>query len=68
MDGVCFLCDGAGFEELKVNRFYYHQEVKKVDNIGPSRPPVMNPDPGDDDLPFSSYPTDWDADGDDLPF
>lgn len=68
MDGVCFLCDGAGFEELKVNRFYYHQEVKKVDTIGPSRPPVMNPDPGDDDLPFSSYPTDLDSDGDDLPF
>ena len=52
MNGVCFLCDGAGFEELKANRFYYQQEDKKVDNVDASRPPVMNPDPDDDDLPF----------------
>ncbi|MFN4884948.1 MAG: hypothetical protein ACK5HD_01900 [Bacteroidota bacterium] len=68
LNGVCFLCDGAGFEELKTNRFYYQQEDNKVDNIDTSPPPIMSPDLGDDDLPFSSDNKDWDLDGDDLPF
>jgi hypothetical protein len=68
MDGVCFLCDGAGFEELKENNFYYHQKDDNVNNVDTSQPSLMNMNPNDNDLPFSSNPTDLDDDGDELPF
>ena len=52
MNGVCFLCEGAGFEELKENRFPYLQKNNQNDNLDPSHPPVMNEDTDDYDLPF----------------
>lgn len=67
-NGVCFKCKGAGFEEI----LDYGQRGNSLQNINTQsyKPPTsnLNPVEDDNDLPFSSYPTDRDADGDDLPF